>query len=162
MYTGDDLCRAILAPALDAFKSGQVQTYVLCADEPSRVPREKEPEQKRRSEPRRAERRFAATHPEEAAALDTKRRKPSSRILTPSAQRRKDDQAALKRIYPPDAILVAEGIQYRPLMLDGTRDVTFTEPLHLPSLLSERVARKQIWDYLVTYLTRTVRCFHLS
>ena len=155
-YTGDELCEAIIQPAMELFATGAVSTYVFCADEPSRVPREKAAEQKRRLEPDRASRRFAATNPEEAATRDSKRRCPS-KALTPSAQQRKEDERALERVYPADAVVVAGGICYRPQMADGTHmSETITETLHLPSLLRQRNARTSIWAYLATYLATNV------
>lgn len=162
VFTGDELCAAILEPAIQLFNlpSSSVRTYVLCADEPSRVPVEKAAEQKRRLEPDRATRRHAATNPEAAAATDAKRRRPAS-LTSPAysskstwKERQKQD---LERVYPPDACVVAAGIRYRPQMADGTRgDEVIEESLYLPSLLRERRARTTIWTYLMQYLAASV------
>lgn len=160
VFTGDQLVDAILEPALQllSLPSASVRTYVLCADEPSRVPREKAAEQKRRLEPDRATRRRTATDPEAAAAdSEAKRRKPAA-VAPTWKDRRKSERADLERVYPPDARVVSGGIEYRPVVgMDGTRGDLIVEPLHLPSLLRERRARTSIWDYLLQFLKNAVR-----
>lgn len=160
VFTGDQLVEAILEPALQllSLPSASVRTYVLCADEPSRVPREKAAEQKRRLEPDRTTRRRIATDPEAAEAeSEAKRRKPAE-VATTWKDRRKSERADLERVYPPDARVVSGGIEYRRSVVgvDGTRGDLIVEPLHLPSLLRERRARTSIWDYLLQFLKSAV------
>lgn len=170
VFTGNELCAAILEPVLQllSLPSSSVRTYVLCADEPSRVPKEKAAEQKRRLEPDRATWRRNATDPEAAAEADSKRRRPApagqltSTSTTTWKDRRKNERAELERAYPPDARVVAGGIEYRPLAADGTRGELIVEPIHLPSLLRERRARTTIWDCLVWYLQCAVRAGWLA
>lgn len=153
--------------------TSSVRTYVLCADEPSRVPVEKAAEQKRRLEPDRATWRRNATDPEAAATAaaaaaesDSKRHKrataaaavPASSSASTWKDRRKSERAELERVYPSDAVVFAGGIRYQPRLADGTRsDEVIEAPLHLPSLLRERHARTTIWTYLMQYLSAAVR-----
>jgi hypothetical protein len=142
--------------------TSNVRTYVLCADEPSRVPVEKAAEQKRRLEPDRGTWRRSATDPEAAAAASSsKRRRPVTDAVVNTAStwkdRKKSERAGLERVYPPDAVVVAGGIRYRARREDGTpSDEIIEEPLHLPSLLRERQARTSIWNYLLEYLSSAV------
>ena len=155
VFTGDQLVDAILEPALQllSLPSASVRTYILCADEPSRVPREKAAEQQRRLEPDRTTRRRRATDPDAAAAeTDAKRRRPAE-VAPTWKERRKSERADLERAYPPDARVVSGGIEYR----SPTTGELIVEPLHLPSLLRERRARTSIWDYLLQYLKSAVR-----
>lgn len=160
VFTGDELCEAILEPALRllSLPSASVRTYVLCADEPSRVPKEKAAEQKRRLEPDRATWRRNATDPDAAAEADAKRRRPATAAATAATTawktRRQSERADLERTYPPNARVVSGGIEYRPL----AGGEVIVEPLFLPSLLRERQARTSIWDYLVAYLKSAVGC----
>jgi hypothetical protein len=167
IFTGDQLCEAILEPAMQLFclPTSSVRTYVLCADEPSRVPVEKAAEQKRRLEPDRATRRRTALEDEDGdntkkSQRSTKYQKPAAAVPTASStwkDRKKSERKELERVYPPDAVVFAGGIRYKLRLADGTQsDEVIEEPLHLPSLLRERRARTSIWNYLVEYLSAAV------